>query len=679
MTKKFDSLRRDLERLVEHGGEVDRDREFFSSPAPNAIEWVTRPEYLGAPSLYTHFGAYEAIRDYFELLCPNCRRPGDETVAERFSGMLRAKPRAWLESQPLLVWSNDHQDDVCPKCGVTRYEFIETGAFRGYNQGNYVVGQRSGKSATLAYIGTYVEHFLYVAGHKHGTLQKFFGDIAGAPYEMTFMAASQVQAQYTVWSKFKGTRRSGPWYQRYLPWLAKLQDRQETPRGLPKWEYVEHDARIEHGLFNLTLNSMNSNSATGRGRTRPFVGMDELCHMKSTDSEFSAEENYAAMENSLMTVRARAAKLALPPWLGSIVSISSPRDIDDKGMQLLRAAKLSPRMYTMHRKTEEFAPLTPQEFRLYEDLKRKDPIKYARDFDAQPPAAASPLIPDFSKFRGAVQSKRNKQRAEFREERWVTAGGTRFVGVEFVDSDFETDIGTRVACFDAGRNFDAFAGAAAHVEVGENGEPRTVFDWIWRIVPGDDEEVFFGSVTEMVGKLQDRMPMMQIRFDRWNSLQMMQDLRNVGIEAEIESMPDSAMIDFMRDGYAGLIEMIPPSEAESALLDAIAKGGLEAAEALPQQLSPEAMVYHELMKLERDERDRVYNPRKGKVRGWDSDDLARVVAYCHRLVKVFGYTKKQNDVSRAARGQRMREAAASWDSHFPAGGAHVPGGRGRGW
>ncbi len=534
---------------------------------------------------------------------------------------------------------------------------------------NGLLNHNSGKSVLAGtYLGTYIEHRVLTLAHGHPkSLQGYFGDIAGSPYEITFLAASAVQSLDSIYAKFRNSRAASPWIQRYVQWIKRQERAQTTPEGMARWEYSETTSRVTHGLLNLTINSMNSNSHTSRGRTRIFSALDELSYMKSGDGQFSSEEIYRAQENSLMTIRGFAQDRMLLPWLGSITSVSSPKASDDYSMQMLRTAKDVPRMYAMHRATWDFSHTQPRVN--FDELYRKDPISWRTNFAADPPATESPLVPDWDRFVRSVElNEKHKPTARFKTA-VENMNGHKFIKMLY---DYaEWDEAPHVICMDAGANFDAFALACAHREESNDGESITRFDWVYRIVPGVGEEVFFSSIVPVLDTLAHRQRVMIVRMDRWQSLQVVQDIRALphNISAQIESISDQVMIDFMRDAFLGRVRMLPQSrEAREGML-------------LPEDMSAPDVAYHEFQKLQRDPRGKVFNPDKGKIRGRNSDDVARCMAHCHSIVKNMDYVERETDTSRESRVKRSREGMAAW-SQADAGRVFNPtsfGGRGRGW
>lgn len=645
----------------------DDERRALCKPAPNAVQWIVNPSYADSPSLFNYKRSYQIIRDVFQLRCPVCNTgPVDS--------MVRTPDE--LRREILLEWSEEKNDDVCPRCSSSRRELEEDGLLEKVNALHLVCGQRSGKSVTAALIGTYVEHRILTIAHSHpGGLHAYLGLVIKDPWEMTFLASNEVQGKDTIWAKYRAFRADAPWFKRYTSWVKDEEKHQSTPPGMERWEYSETDKVIknEHpDLGALIINSLNSNSSGLRGRTRLFNGVDEIAYMQGGDSAMSADEIYRATDNSLQTVRSRAKDHDRQRWLGLMCSVSSPRHKNDKSMRLWREAEGGkvPGMLAYKYATWEFNPYEPREN--FAQMYAKDPIGAERDFGANPPMAASPLIHDRERFRDLVVGN-HEPKAEFRYPQF-TEEGHEYIGVQVFHASLVSE-GNHFVAFDAGKNFDAFAGACGHGEtvVDDQGTERmvTVIDWVARILPPVGCEVYYDNVHAVLVKLQRMMHLATVEFDRWNSTQLIQQIRRSGIRAETKSLRNDDWTRFRTDAYSGLVRMLPPEPGEVS-----EKTGEFIVD--PPLMSPQCCALYELEALERDpETGKVWNSKKGEQRGYESNDVAQVVVHVHKMVQEQGYSQKHDDRSREA-ARRRSEADSARFLYARQGGVYNPGGRGGG-
>ena len=679
-TASFESdLRTALEEACqdkpETQGRRDEERQYLIKPAPNVIRWCVEPQYANSPSLYEYVRSYEVIRDVFQIRCPICNPRGQADCW--------GKTRAQLEAEYLLEWSEPHKEDVCSGCAMRRSEFEAEGLLQRVNALHLVCGQRSGKSITAGLIGTYVEHRVLTLAHgTPGGFHAYLGLTVKDPSEITFLASNEVQGQDTIWAKYRAFREASPWFQRYVAWVKGEEKRQDTPPGMEKWVYSESNKRItnEHPDCKFIVNSLNSNSAGLRGRTRIFGGLDEVSHMHGGDSRQSADEIFRAIDNSLQTVRSRSKLVNALPWLGLMCSVTSPRSKDDKGMRLLKDPP--PTMLTYHLPTWDFNPFEPREN--FDDMFAKDPVGTERDFGARPPMAAHPLIHDTDRFRGLVVRPGLEPACDF-DTPFFAEQEHEYVGIKVANPQPRFKVPHFVA-FDAGQNFDAFAGACAHGE--QDIDPatgtertRTVFDWIFRILPMPGTEVYYAHVYGVIKELMRYMPIQRVEFDRWNSVYLIQQIRRLGIASEIKSLSNIDWITFRTDAYAGMVQMFPPAPGEFRDGEYIAA---------PPDMHPHTCALYELEGLEKDPvTEKVYNPNKGKERGYNSNDTAQVVVHVHKMVQQVGYNAKNDDRSREASRRRSEGEGMDFMRHGQGGvfnparrgatGGFRNWGAGRGW
>lgn len=647
--------------------------------APNAIEWCVAREWCNSGSLYDFWRSYQIIRDYFELRCPLCNQGGTGTGQP---GDCWNRSKAYLEDEVLLRFSVDHYEDVCPKCRTTRSEFIEDGFFSGYNQLHLIAGMRSGKSMTAALIGTYVEHVHYVIGHTFpGGIHAYFGITPAELFEMTFLASNQVQSEGTIWAKYTGFRTNSPWFRRYVSWIDEQRRNQPRSRMRP-WTYIEDAKSITNGHPNvrLEINALNSNSSGQAGRTRIHGFVDEMARMKQTVSAFGAAEIYRTIEASLRTIRSRTKLYGAFPWFGSMFSVTSPIARHDAAMKLYQkaAADEIPGMYSKKYATWDFNPLEPRSN--FDAEFAKDEVGARRDFGADPPGAEYPLIEDEPRWYALSVNPKAKPTAQFDYYNRRDPTGQEYVGVRLRKSERMFDKRMpRFLVFDAGKNFDCFTGVCAHGEwipyKTERHNPHepdvreesrdmlvTVYDWMIRIIPSQHTEVWFESVYELVRELKAFQSMALVVFDQWNSVQLIQKIRDLGIPAEQDSLKKDDFRDFRVNCMEQRVRMMPPAVEDVKLSEET--GEIEVPlewKKRQSQMQAQSAAIAELLELQCDpDTYEVYNPNKGEIRGEHSDDAARIIVHAHKLVQNAGFTEKYDDRSTRAARRRAEYESAKW-------------------
>jgi hypothetical protein len=534
-----------------------------------------------------------------------------------------------------------------------------------YNQLHVVAGMRSGKSSTAAIISTYAEHRILNIGHgTPGGLSEYFKQLPRQMFEITFTASTDVQSADTVWAKYIAVRSSSPWFQRYIKWVKDLELKQSTINGAKPWAYEERDKYIVNGALNLKINSLNSNSSGMAGRTRVVAIIDELARFDSKDSPRSADEAYRVLENSLRTVRSHAVKHPDIPWLGTMISVSSPISESDKSMRLLKQAPNIRGMYYGHYATWDFNPDQPRE--MFDDDFEKDPIGAMRDFGALPPTAASPFIEDPNRFRELSIQTDLTPTASFKRILHTDQTGREYVSA-IVDNVKLCRDGERYISFDAGASFDQFAAACVHGEWIETPEGRqliTVYDWVYRLIPDrqPQRDIWFDFVIKAVDTMAKHYMISRIDFDRWQSTYLIQQLRERGLATSTKGTTADMFLKFMNDVSYGKVRMLPPAPNDSKLD--------------PPQMTPAGLAFYELEHLERSaDLKKIYNPKKGERRGWNSDDVATVVVHANWMVQ--STVADVNDsLSPEAKLRRERLGGSQWAT-----GAHLfrPPASNRGW
>lgn len=654
-------------KLVPEPETDDEDLKWVRTPAPNAIEWTVGAQWLNSPTTYQYYRQYQVIRDYFELRCPVCN-PMDPESMDCWN-----KSRLYLEGEALLTWNNDIGMDVCPKCKTTRAEFVEDGLFKEYNQLHGVVGMRGGKTATTSIIASYLEHRIYNFHYSTvGGISQYFHQMPNQPFEVAFIASSDVQSQDTIWAHYMARRLQSPWIQRYIQWIKKREREAPKLQGVKQITYDELEKEITNSHLNLKFVSLNSNSSGMAGRTRILAFIDELSRFQNTESRLSADEAYRVLENSLTTVRSMVKRYKLPSFFGSMFSISSPISIEDKSMRLLKQASELKKMYAFHYPTWEFNPYVTRED--LQDSYVKDNLGAERDYGANPPNANNPLIDDPRLFRRLAVDQNLTPSAEMEYYRKTDATGIQYSAARCKDAQLRTDV-ERFVVFDAGLTFDTFAGAAAHGEWVDSPDGPvwvTVYDWVLRVLPQKVPvrlEVWFDSVIDIMDTIKTKHRISMVEFDRWNSAQLIQNIRNKGINAAQKGTTVQDFIKFTADAFFGRVRLLPPDGDE---LDKL----------LPHQLSGPGCAIYELTRLERDPAlKKVFNPKKGEQIGWNSDDVAQCIVHAHRLVQEVQGAADAQDAARSPEKRLRNEqvGGAVWGRSSTGSVFHPKAQVGRGW
>lgn len=658
----FDGLTAQLQQIA--SGTVDRTADFIidgvdlRKRAPNAIRWVADPEYLNIPQIYYHVRQYQIIRDLFQLRCPICNRGSHDCWG---------KTEDELRAEVLLEYDAEANDDRCPKCLSLRAELVEDGLLATYDTMIGIAGMRSGKSVVAGMIGTYVRHVLVTLAIDHrGALHEYFHILPTQNLELAFVASSETQSNQTIWANFFKQCDMSPWFKLYRRWIVAKMEAQPAHKGLKGWRYQENESEIIDDWCMLNCVSLHSNSSSLAGRTRVGFFADELARFSLTESKTSADEVWAVFDHSLKTVRGAVIKRNREGWLGLAVAISSPISVVDKIMQLYVAAKTIPRHFAWKYATWEFNPDQP--YSNFESDFLADPVKAMRDFGANPPNAASPLVSDPLRYYDAVDVTA-KPSAEFETFEYTDVSGREYISAKLLHSYIDATRPLYIFA-DAGATFDQFAMVACsfawldhyttksaaelveerhalHIKgpaarspyfagttIFEPPKERTLVtyhEWSMRIIPKKGKSVWFDAIVEILRQVKNFRAIAMFGADHWNSESTLQQVSNMGIPSQKVQLKVEDYTRAVQDAMVKRLRLLPAAATDQFSLDANGTVML----GIPAEfLSPAGATLYETFRLElaADLRS-VGNPEKGKVRGRNSDDLSACLVGAHRLVQ----------------------------------------------
>ena len=697
----LDKINKIIDKEVYGAADADEEANYLSKMAPNIIEWVTGVEYWGVPSTFRHSRQYQLLRDLFNLRCKICNDQSPESIN------CWNKPRSWLESEVLLVWSPSDSDFKCPKCGNTLKGFIMDGIVNPYNEMVTIAGMRSGKSYLGAHIGGYINHILCTMsmGGKQ-TIQRFLRQEKAEWFEVTFAASTATQAKETIYAKFREMRNNSPWMGRYTDWVV-AREKEQLGTNKDKWQYKALDDKILDGWQQVRYNRVSSNSAGIAGKTRIFAAIDELSRLSTTESKTSAAELYRVLNQSLKTVRSACDNYNLFPYFGLMINVTSPMYMDDYGMQVYgRAANLGlKRTLAWKGATWEFNPEQLREN--FDEEFLKDPIAAQRDYGADPPMAETPLVNDVKRFWKSIDFKREPI-AKFDKIHIADKTGKKYVGARIKDLLYNfTDI-HYIFC-DAAETFDSFAMVCAHPvyldgsafqeekkddnqvilpESGmhitalpaaedsplkqgyknlrmAHGDPTklgrlvTHYDFCMRIVPTRERDIWFNSIIEIIRELNTKIKIGAVCFDQWQSSSSIQAIRDMGIQSFKVRLKSEHFMEFVAQVYNDQVSMLPPKQDD---LFRMTDEGTPLIGRDEELMSGEAVGLLEMLRLERSpDLKKVLAPEKGTVRGRGSDDIARCMVGANVIVK----DSVVNNLANTGRQREIRKRlqATGADSH----------------
>jgi len=474
--------------------------------APNAVIFIESEKFLAGPTL--HDPQYEVVRDFFELLCPVCND------VERIC----TKNDIPREEQILFEY------DRCPHCGARKQDQAED--LKNYNEFIGVVGMRGGKSVVVACMSAYIVHELVC----EEALQAKLGLVRSQEIDAAFVAASGEQATETIYGHFRGFYDNSPWFQDYR---RRLMDLEIMDPELRRGElYRDSDLTIHFREKHIRIRSMTSNSSSIAGRTRIFAVIDELSRMDAGDSKRSANEVYRALKRSLITIKSAVEECrqrgdyAVPD--ARMFCISSPMFQDDKSMQLLKEAETSDKRYAIHRTTWDFNPTIKREH-LAEEY-ATDPVGADRDYGANPPGAENPFVKNTNVIEACVD-RACKNMFDLEEEFFDHAIDDivfPYVKINVTNVRYANLVDYVIHC-DPGQSGDSFCLCIGHLST----ENKVIIDGAieCRPIPKnnveglDPREVYFPAMKNIIINLNNTISLKYVSYDRWNSTEQIQELR----------------------------------------------------------------------------------------------------------------------------------------------------------
>lgn len=413
---------------------------------------------------------------------------------------------------------------ICPKCKAHKSDMVKKGELNYYRELAAVIGQRAGKSITVAFLATYLNH-KYLKMQKPAELLTGLNNVT---LRATFTATDFKTANETLWEPFCDTINESPWYSQYHSMLSYYMKKYSDDS---LFKYM--DSFIHYKHRKLFASAAAPNRRTLRGRSRYIAAIDELSHFDSSSEakeriRISASGVYDALDRSMKTVRSHAKTLFAQGYdniiPGMAFNISSPTSYQDFLMTKVRKFQGSRIVLTVHLPTWEFNPKEPRSnfTKEYED----DPVMAERDYGANPPLTDSPFISNEEIVKAAFTEKINKVRYEYvskkKKDKDITLKAAIATPVPM------GDIYPSLICIDAGLTNNSFA-----LTVLTRKDKDVHIEACVEVIPDKGAsmlhypKIFDGVIKPLISSLNVKF----ITADRWNSvflLQKCQEDFNIG-------------------------------------------------------------------------------------------------------------------------------------------------------
>lgn len=416
---------------------------------------------------------------------------------------------------------------VCPRCHVTQNELLMKGEIGNYEEMDGIAGMRSGKTALVGMISTYHWHRYSMIPNP----SRFFRLLPNQTMHMTMVALTADQAGETLWQAFTDLKDNNVWFKQYHDFLKAHEKRLGVQ--------LLHDKRTfmfyEHKR--ITAYYTGSDQKKLRGRTRFFTAIDELGWFDSVvDSGrilMNADEVHIALEKSLRTIRSATRQLRSEGhnWVpqGIDVNISSPSSVSDKIMRLLVESETDKRKYGWHFPTWEMNPTMPYASMVEEE--RNDPEAFWRDYGAVPPLAASPYIANKEIVHQLInQTQSHDAIATYVVKEFTDTFGFKYYYAETTPKLMDK-ITPRLLTVDTGLSKNGFALCVWRWDE-KTGRPTA--DYIVSVTPDINQKISINfplMYQKTIEPLIASFRIVDAVYDRWNSIEQIQKLRDAKVKA----------------------------------------------------------------------------------------------------------------------------------------------------
>lgn len=471
--------------------------------APNFYKWCVSDKFLNQKPFVMQ--ALIATKLFAEF-CPDC---SDMEWMEH--GVKVDDSLGRFERKVALL---EHGE--CPHCGTNRLKLYKQKKLPLYIELALNAGQRSGKSAALGMMFTYMTHRLL----KLERPNEVYGLLSSTVLQATFVALTFAQAKDTLYDPFYGNVLSSPWFQEYHEMLNSI-ERRHGENEL----YNLKDTFVHYRHRRLMIYPAGPDKRILRGRTRFGAAIDELGWFPNDadakkNVKMNADEVYTALDNSLATVAGAARSMIkrgffdVPP--SYFLNISSPSSVRDKICELVRKAMGSRYTLGLQRSTWEMNPTLPKKCSFIKKKFKDNPVDAMRDFGAQPPLTNSPFLSNHDSLAACFgRSNYIKIAIKFHK---LTNGSKEIYG-ELVD--IRPSGRPEALALDAGYSFNSFAFALGYLDDANN----PVISVVGEVAPLPGMPLNYTFMYRaLIAQLCAKRNIVMCAADRWNSLKILSDL-----------------------------------------------------------------------------------------------------------------------------------------------------------
>jgi hypothetical protein len=447
----------------------------------------------------------------FGEVCTHCSDPRWLNLEWFVDHVPKDKPFADIKEGLTIL-----KHGVCPTCGRHKHELIKDHGLHNYAELVNVLGQRSGKSASAAYMACYHTHrflkFPRLADHTNA-MQK------STELTSTFVSLTYAKAIGLLWTPYFNMISESSWYSAF----HKMLDFYGNRYGVEL--YRKRDEYLKYFHKNLRCYPTNPKSQTLRGDTRKLAVIDELGLFplpSGNDEEdeksdrANADEAHKSLTNSLVTVQAIQRKLLAkgmncPPAL--MLGVSSPISMRDKVMRRLQDAKtVEGEKYILgvNLATWNVNPSIDRDTPMIALAYASNPEKAERDFGANPPRVSQTFIKP-QQVPLTLFSGKNTHHARY-----------QYDIPEFIYGKLDRFYSPRwpsVLTIDAGYSNNSFALTGGHFDFDTQ---KTVISTVVEVMTQEGRKIDFNAIyLNMILPLIKDLNAVLLVADQWQSLDIL--------------------------------------------------------------------------------------------------------------------------------------------------------------
>ena len=334
----------------------------------------------------------------------------------------------------------------------------------------------------------------------------YYGKATGVYVDLLNLAVNAQQAQRVFFEPLKNLLLNSPWFndQGFEPRVSEI-------------FFFSRPVRCFSG---------HSESEGWEGYEVMTVVLDEISEFK-TDSELKGEIRNKGSASAIYNM-SKLSVMSRFPEIGKVILLSFPRYKGDFIQQRYEGAieKNEPKTWCIKASTWEVNP-TIERHQLESEYIR-NPIEAAARFECEPPTMEDAYFRDPDRVRKAFMYHEEPIDEDGVFKKWFNGEDSKLRYMH-VDLGLKRDRAALSMVHGAGFT-------EIKTSMGTELLPIINVDLIhyWEAIPG--KEINFSSVRQMILDLNRKFEIVSVTFDQWQSVDMIQTLRGLGVNADLHSV-----------------------------------------------------------------------------------------------------------------------------------------------